>query len=148
MELKPETKYNFAEHSEILQVLDETSEKKVQHDNAIMAPIHKGIKEYMRTRTNSELIDMADLEPCIWDYHNDVVTPWEKECGRRSFPVESTFYKALSKLSFYYNDDESLEHKFELLQKQVGGMQKKLDRMMKILGNRKITMRIKDFLGL
>ena len=148
MELKPETKYNFTNHAEILQVLDDAKEKKVRGNPAIMAPIHKGIKEYMRTRTNSELIDMADLEPCIWDYHNDVVTPWEKECGRRSFPVESTFYKELSKLSFYYNDDESLEHKFELLQKQVDGIQKKLDRMVKILGNRRITMRIKDFLGL
>ena len=148
MELKTETKYDFSDHSEILQVLKQAFETKVSTDPAIMAPVHKGIKEFMETRTNSDLIDLADLDPCIWDYHDEVVTIWQAECNKRSFPVESEFYKELTQLSQYYNDKDSLEFQFKELQEQVKGMQKKVDRMVKILTRRKFTMRFKDLLGL
>ena len=91
--LEKETKYDFSNHAEILQVLDDAFEQKVKHDPVIMEPVRKGIKEFFRTRTNSELIDIPDLEPSIWDYQDEVTTVWESECERRSFPIESELKK-------------------------------------------------------
>ena len=148
MKLEKETKYNFSDHAEILQVLDDAFEQKVKHDPAIMEPVRKGIKAFFRTRTNSELIDIPDLEPSIWDYHDEVTMVWESECERRSFPIESELKKMYHSFSQDWSDDESYEYKFKELQKQVQGIQKKLDKIEKILGNRKFTMRLKELLGL
>ena len=148
MKLEKETKYNFSDHAEILQVLDDAFEQKVKHDPAIMEPVRKGIKAFFRTRTNSELIDIPDLEPSIWDYNDEVTMVWESECERRSFPIESELKKMYHSFSQDWSDDESYEYKFKELQKQVQGIQKKLDKIEKILGNRKFTMRLKELLGL
>ncbi len=146
--LKKETKYDFSNHAEILQVLDDAFEQKVKHDPAIMEPVRKGIKQFFRTRTNSELIDIADLDPSIYDYYDEVVAVWQSECDRRSFPIESELRKMYHSFSQEWSDEESFEYKFKELQKQVDGMQKKTDRIEKIFARKKFTLWFKDLLRL
>jgi len=146
--LKPETKYDFSNHTEILQVLDDVFEQKVKHDPAIMEPVRTGIKEFFRTRTNSELIDIADLDPSIWDYYDEVAQPYYTECDRRVFPIESELKKMYHSFSQEWSGEESFEYKFNELQEQVQGIQKKLDRLVKVLGPKKFTLRLKELLGL
>jgi hypothetical protein len=77
-----EKEYDFSNHAEILKAMDDLYEIDSRPSSEIKKPLIHAIEEFLRTRTNSELIDMRDMEPDFWDYEwlNDA---WHTEIDSR-----------------------------------------------------------------
>jgi len=138
--------YNFSNHAEILEAIDLLYEKKVSE--SVRPVLRRAIEDFLHARTNSELIDIGDLEPSIWDYNDLFVDTWYKELNKRNIPQSQELKDLLNEWHPHWIGKSSKLTQFNTLIEQVGGIQKKLDKLLILLDNRSIRMKIKDALKL
>lgn len=139
--------YEFTNHAEILKAIEEMYEIDSHPIWEIRKPLDDAIKQFLETRTNCELIDMRDMEPNFWDteWLNDA---WYKEIDKRSYPQSQEIRDILNQWHKEWADKDSYLFRFEALEKQVNGMQKKVDKIVKLLENFEIKMSVADALKL
>jgi len=105
-------------------------------------------REWLKSLTRVQLLELEDIGviPDDWDYHYD-------EVASRSWPIDREFRQNyLSILLKDYTksgkEKNTLEGILERLEPQVAGIQKKLDRLLKIFDSKEVTMTVKTALNL
>ena len=141
-----EIKYNFSNHAEILEAIDLFYEKSKPTDMRVA--LNLAVQEFLLTRTNSQLIDLADLEPSIWDYDDMFLDYWYKEIDRRNYPNSQEMKDLLNDWHKEWAGKDSKLTKFNNLIEQVDGIQKKTDKIVQLLEGFSITMTVKEALKL
>ena len=140
--------YNFSDHAEIMKALDELYEIDSHPTAEIRRPLEDAIKKFFQTRTNSELMDLGDLEPSIWDHSEWLVNPWYKEWYSRAIPETENMRELLNDYHEEWAGKDSIRTRFLDMEKQVQGLQKKLDKVTKLLENFEVKMSVSDALKL
>jgi hypothetical protein len=136
------TEYNFETHADVLKAIDAVYENKA-HTKEDEANLKTAAELFLRTRTNSELLDMKDLEPSIWEY--DKFCDWfYTEEDKRSWPTNDEMSDNILTLQEAvlddFSGDKSIETRLKELEKQVAGIQKKVDRIVTLLESVKFEM--------
>ena len=108
-------------------------------------------REWLKSLTRAQLLDIYDRDVLADDYWDDY---WLEQ-DSRDWPIGKQF--RLTYLSLLFKDfnisgskkaEKSFEAILERLEPQVAGMQKKLDRLLKIFDSKEVTMSVKTALSL
>jgi len=142
--MNEKTKYNFAEISEVEEAINALYENNKSPDKETREPLVQAIKDFYRTRTILELFEIYDWNDdkdntSIHDYPSWLREPFDKEMERRSVWVEPEDLKVRNSVLADWSGKDSLESR-------VKGIQKKLDKIVKLLENFEIRMSVKDAL--
>ncbi|MBD3405111.1 MAG: hypothetical protein GF411_03115 [Candidatus Lokiarchaeota archaeon] len=148
------TEYEFNSHEEVLRKVADYLDmpksvsydiKKKEKDDIIDA-----VTRFVQRRKTSELIDFFSItidNISIWDtgeLYKDIV---DKEFAKRYVPQPTEIYDLLSNLHpDWLAKKDTLEYKFSEIEKRINGIQKKVDKIVKLLDNFEITMSVGDAL--
>ena len=146
-------KYDFASLADVIKAIDALPDSDKKDYNAKMDQIEPAAKAFLRTRTNCELLDMADEQwpsgghqMSLWDYIGTFCDWYQEETDRRNWPVETDLYKLLQEWGENWaQDEDSIRQRFFALEKQVKGIQKKVDRLLILLKDREFKVDAKSF---
>lgn len=139
--------YDFSDHEEMIEASIDLWSHDEEPSREQQKHLQEAINDFLRTRTNSELMDMADMDPSFWDW-NHISDAWHAECDTRFWPMDAEARRALKSLSFYYSSKDSVEYQVKELIKQVNGIQRKVDAIHKVLTNVNISMSASDAVDL
>jgi len=134
-----QTEYDFGDHAAILKEIDALPDDDKAAYNEKMDRLEPAARAFLRTRTNSELMDIADLEPSIWDYMGSFCDWYKEERGRRTWPESTEVVDLIDDWHEESAGKDSMRARFFELEKQVAGMQKKVDRIASLLKDAKFT---------
>ena len=142
--MNEEIKYNFADISEVEEAINALYENDKSPDKDVREPLNQAIKDFYRTRTILELFEIYDwtndaTQTSIHDYPSWLTELFVKEMERRSVWVEPDDLKVRNAVLADWSGKDSLESR-------VKGMQKKLDKIVKLLENFQISMSVKEAL--
>ena len=111
----------------------------------------KKFREWLKGLSRVQLLDIYDKNILVDDYWDDYFL----EKDSRDWPIGKQF--RLTYLSLLFKDfnisgskkaERSFEAVLERLEPQVAGIQKKLDRLLKIFDSKEVTMSVKTALSL
>lgn len=150
------SEYNFACLKDVLTAISALSDDRKAEFNQKMKQIEPAAKAFLKARTNSQLLDMADEEVTIdkdilsiYDYMGSALEWYEEETDSRNWPTDADVAKAARKWDPNWSgEDDYLLDRFLELEKQTKGIQKKLDKVIKLLEGTKVTMSVEDALKL
>jgi len=149
-------KYNFDNYAAILKAIDALPDSNKKEYDAQMDEIEKAARSFLKTRTNSELLNMANetvtiekSEFSLWDYIGSFCDWYQEERDRRNWPIESEVQKLLGEWGENYaTEDDTIRQRFFAMEGQIRGLQKKVDRIVNLLGKFEVKMSVKDVLGI
>jgi len=149
-------KYNFDNYAAILKAIDALPDRNKKEYDVQMDEIEEAAKSFLKTRTNSDLLNMANetvtiekSEFSLWDYVGSFCDWYQEERDRRNWPIESEVQKLLEEWGEdYATDDDTPRQRFFVLEKQVAGIQKKVDKLVKLLEGSKVTLSVEEALRL
>ena len=101
--------------------------------------------EYLNKLTRIQMLEVEDrnLAPDhLWDEYHNVLSEL------KIWPMDSEVYEVLNSVLQNWGGDKSLEFQVDALKKQVTGIQKRLDRVLKIIENTEVTMSAKTALSM
>ena len=139
--------YNFVTLGDVLRAISLLPEDDKKAYNAGMNELEVAARAFLHTRTNSELMDMADEEVTIdndrvslWDYMESFSEWYDEERDRRDWPIAEEVMKVVKEWGENWaSDDDSVRQRFFAMEKQVRGMQKKIDRIAELLKDKQFT---------
>lgn len=144
------TEYDFSHISEARNAVDalylnQDGTERIPTDDE-KKHLQAAIKEFYRSRTICEMMDIYDWsdetdETSIFDYEPWLQTPFETEMELRSVWLPDDVTKALNAVLPSWSGSNSIITR-------VDGIQKKLDRIAKLLENVQITTTAKSILEL
>ena len=149
-------KYNFDNYAAILKAIDALPDRNKKEYDVQMDEIEEAAKSFLKTRTNSDLLNMANetvtiekSEFSLWDYVGSFCDWYQEERDRRNWPIESEVQKLLEEWGEdYATYDDTPRQRFFVLEKQVAGIQKKVDKLVKLLEGSKVTLSVEEALRL
>jgi len=101
--------------------------------------------EYLKPLTRIQLLELDDRQVLPDDLREEY---FEALYEAKGWPMNEEVIKVLNRTLQTWGADKSLECQFDALKRQVEGMQKKLDRALKIIENTEITMSAKTVLSM
>jgi len=150
------SEYNFASLGDVLKAIASLDEFDKKSFSAGMSQIEIAAKTFLHNRTNTELMDMADEKVMIetdvlslWDYMGSFCDWYEDEVQMRNWPMEEDLHKLLEEWGENWaTEDDTIRQRFFAMEKQVRGLQKKVDKIADLLGKFEVKMSVKDALSL
>jgi len=142
-----QTEYDFADLTSILKAISGLPEDDKAEYNRCMNQVEKAANRFLKARTNSELMDMAGEvvhiggdEVSLYDYMGSFSDWYDAEVGCRNWPIADQVMKVVKEWGpEWTSDDDSLRERFFAMEKQVRGIQKKVDRIAELLKDAKFT---------
>jgi len=136
--------YDFSHISEAYEAIVTLYQSNPKPSTEEKQPLTDAIKDFYRTRTLCELFEIYDWSTddehiSIHDYRDWLLNPFEREMESRDIWVSKELVKVYNAVLPDWSGKESL-------QTRVNGIQKKLDKIVSLLENFKITMSVKDAL--
>ena len=102
-------------------------------------------KEYFKKLTRVQMMEVQDrdeMPEIFWDEYHTVFG------NIKTWPIDEEVYELLNLTKQGWGGDTSLEFQVDALKKQVTGIQKRLDRVLKIIENTEVTMSAKTALSM
>ena len=139
-----EEKYDFSHISEVKEALDALYKLNQNPSQEERQPLMDAIEGFYRTRTICELFEVYDWsdekdQTSIHDYPSWLGDAFETEMRTRSLWNSQEMLDVFDAVLPDWSGEESLV-------RRVAGIQKKLDKIVQLLENFKITMSVKDAL--
>ena len=100
------------------------------------------VQAYFESLSRVQIIELYDKDTIPEHFHDEF---FEAENKIKWWPVDDNVNDALNELRW---NSDSVYHRFKAVEKQVEGMQKKLDIMTKLVENTEVTMSAKTALNL
>jgi hypothetical protein len=149
-------KYNFASLEDVLKAISELPDNNKKVYNTGMDQIEVAGKVFLNTRSNSELMNLADEtviiggdEVSVYDYMGSFWDWYEAEVDSRNWPIADSVMEVVKQWDADWADDgSSFRKRFLEMEKQVAGIQKKVDKLVKLLEGSKVTLSVEEALRL
>ncbi len=153
--------YDFSTHEEIMNTISQYSEeystltKNEKQERA--DAIKSAVVAFLKTRTNSELLDIPNI--CTinggkisdyWDTDELYMDLVLREWYSRDIMITKELTEVINEVhpdAARYKDN-SLMNKVNEMKKQVNGIQRKIDRIVKLLDNFEVKMKLSEALDL
>ena len=100
------------------------------------------VKAYFESLSRVQMIELYDKDTIPEVFHDEF---FEAENIYKYWPTDDNVLDALNELRW---NSDSVYHRFRAVEKQIEGMQKKLDIMTKLVENTEVTMSAKTALNL
>jgi hypothetical protein len=147
--------YNFASLADALKAIAALPDDKPEY-NRLMPQIKSEAERFLKTRTNSELMNMADEaviietdEVSLYDYMGSFYDWYNDEVDSRNWPIADSVMKVIKQWDEDWADEgSSFRKRFLEMEKQVKGIQKKIDRLLKVLDKTKVTTSVSDIVNM
>ena len=123
----------------------------IHHEYDILLPFDweqatsETAKEYFKKLTRIQMLEVTDRDKFpeqFWDEYHEVFS------DIKTWPIDEEGYEVLNAVLQAWGGDKSLEFQVAALKKQVTGIQKRLDRVLKIIENTEVTMSAKTALSM
>lgn len=147
--------YNFASLADALKAIAALPDDKPEY-NRLMPQIKSEAERFLKTRTNSELMNMADEvviieidEVSLYDYMGSFYDWYNDEVDSRNWPIADSVMKVVKQWDEDWADEgSSFRKRFLEMEKQVKGIQKKIDRILFLLKDTKFTVSAEEAMKL
>lgn len=147
--------YNFASLADALKAIAALPDDKPEY-NRLMPQIKSEAERFLKTRTNSELMNMADEvviieidEVSLYDYMGSFYDWYNDEVDSRNWPIADSVMKVVKQWDEDWADEgSSFRKRFLEMEKQVKGIQKKIDRILFLLKDTKFTVSAEEAMTL
>ena len=152
-----EEKYNFSELGDCIDAIDAIYEK---YDNAHAIPAEEkqalieAINVFLRTRTNTELLDLSNTEhngSNIYEYEMWLTERWYNEISGRTWAYPDEIRDILVEIGlgdWKHSKENNILIRLENLELQTRGIQTKIDKLLKLLETTKISLSIPEAMKL
>ena len=149
-------KYDFASLEDVLKAISELPDNNKKVYNTGMDQIEVAGKVFLNTRSNSELMNLADEtviiggdEVSVYDYMGSFLDWYEAEVNSRNWPIADGVMEVMKQWDADWADDgSSFRKRFLEMEKQIAGIQKKVDKLVKLLEGSKVTLSVEEALKL
>jgi len=151
-------KYDFAGIEDCIKTIDSLYEKyetKFKIPKEHLDALNNTLDGFFRTRTNSEILDMPDIDcgddTSIYDYDEWIMERYYAEIERRNWVITNAqrdTYIEVGLGEYRHSKDNTILDRLTKLEEQTTGMQKKIDKIVQLLEGFSITMTVKDALKL
>lgn len=125
--------------------------KTIHHKYDILPPFDwetatsETAKEYFKKLTRIQMLEVEDrniIPDHLWDEYHEIFGEI------KTWPIDQEVYDVLNKTLQGWGGNTSLEFQVDALKKQISGIQKRLDRVLKIIENTEVTMSAKTALSM